>query len=68
MSDFGTCRSCKRQIRWAKSAKTGKWPTKTGPLCQWCYFNDVCPAIGGAELGDLLPEEIERRLANRPAA
>lgn len=59
------------QALWAsieKSAKTGVWQAKTGPLCNWCYFQDVCPATGGAELGELLPEEIARRLADRKAA
>lgn len=28
-----------------RSARTGRWDTRTGPLCDWCYFNDICPAI-----------------------
>lgn len=27
-----------------KSATTGVWPTRTGPLCNWCPFQDICPA------------------------
>jgi putative RecB family exonuclease len=26
------------------SARTGQWDTKTGPLCAWCHFQDICPA------------------------
>lgn len=25
---------------WTKN----EWPTKTGPLCNWCSFQDICPA------------------------
>jgi hypothetical protein len=27
-----------------RSAASGVWETKTGPLCNWCYFQSVCPA------------------------
>lgn len=26
------------------SAATGNWPTKTGPLCNFCDFKPICPA------------------------
>lgn len=32
---------------WTKikaSAASGNWPTKTGPLCNFCDFKDICPA------------------------
>lgn len=32
-----------RDIRAA--ARSGTWPTRTGPLCGWCNFQDVCPAF-----------------------
>ena len=28
-----------------KSARTGEWKPKTGPLCNWCYYNEICPAL-----------------------
>ena len=31
-----------RQIK--SNAKDGEWPAKTGPLCNWCFFQDICPA------------------------
>lgn len=24
-----------------------EWPTRTSPLCDWCYFKPICPAFGG---------------------
>jgi putative RecB family exonuclease len=30
------------------SATAQTWPPKTGPLCGWCYFADVCPAFNTA--------------------
>lgn len=32
-----------RRIRTA--AATGNWPTKTGPLCNFCDFKPICPAF-----------------------
>lgn len=32
-----------RQIE--RSAKSGQWKTQTGPLCNWCYFQSICPAF-----------------------
>lgn len=29
------------------AARTGTWPTRTGPLCGWCHFQPVCPAFAG---------------------
>lgn len=26
------------------SARTGQWDTTTGPLCNWCHFQPICPA------------------------
>jgi putative RecB family exonuclease len=31
-----------------RSARTGTWKTSTGPLCNYCYFQDICPAFGNA--------------------
>lgn len=31
------------------SAASGEWPTKTGPLCNFCDFKPICPAFGGSE-------------------
>jgi len=39
------------------AARDNKWPTKTGPLCNWCDFKDVCPAFH-PELDGMLPEEV----------
>ena len=36
-----------KRIRTA--AATGNWPTKTGPLCNWCDFKNICPAWGNEE-------------------
>lgn len=36
---------------WTKirtSATTGNWPTKTGPLCNFCDFKSICPAFGNS--------------------
>lgn len=35
-----------------RSARTGQWETKTGPLCNWCDFQDICPAFA-TELADV---------------
>jgi putative RecB family exonuclease len=49
-------RSLWRNIQ--KSARTGDWPTHVGPLCDWCYFKDICPAVATADdnVNGLLPE------------
>jgi putative RecB family exonuclease len=35
------------------AARRDVWPTRTGPLCNWCPFMDICPAwaseLGGPE-------------------
>lgn len=39
------------------SARTGRWDAKKGQLCNWCYFQDVCPAFApdaSADVTDLL--------------
>jgi putative RecB family exonuclease len=45
-------RSVWRSIQ--RDAKSGRWPCRTGPLCQWCDFMQICPAwnpqLAGAEL------------------
>lgn len=28
----------------SRSAATSTWPTRTGPLCSWCDFLEICPA------------------------
>ena len=35
--------------RITQSAKTGEWPTQTGPLCNYCFFQDICPAFATAD-------------------
>ena len=38
------------------SARNDQWPTKRSALCDWCFFQDICPEFNdGAEA--LLPEE-----------
>jgi putative RecB family exonuclease len=32
-----------------RAARTGVWPTKTGPLCDWCHFQPVCPAFSSPD-------------------
>lgn len=35
------------QALWSEIMKcftSGEWPTRTGPLCNWCAFQDRCPA------------------------
>jgi putative RecB family exonuclease len=32
-----------------QSAEEEVWETKTGPLCNWCHFQDVCPAFVSGE-------------------
>jgi len=49
-----------------KAGRTGVWPTRKQRLCDWCHFQDVCPAWR-PELEGLLPEEIERRLSGPSA-
>lgn len=44
-----------------RAEKTSNWPTRKQRLCDWCYFQDVCPAFH-PELEGLLPEEVEVRL------
>jgi hypothetical protein len=38
------------------AARAGEFVAKTGPLCNWCDFKDVCPAFH-PELEGMLPEE-----------
>jgi RecB family exonuclease len=47
-----------RSIR--SAAHEGDFPTKTGPLCNWCDFKDICPAFH-PELDGLLAEEVALR-------
>lgn len=28
-----------------KSYQTSSWPTKVGPLCNWCAYKSICPAF-----------------------
>jgi putative RecB family exonuclease len=32
-----------------RSAETGVWKTKTGPLCNWCPYQVICPAFAASE-------------------
>jgi len=34
-----------------KAATAGVWKTKTGPLCPYCFFIDICPAFNPAMEG-----------------
>lgn len=45
------------------SARTGRWATQTGPLCNYCYFKDICPAFATADsdVSGMLAEDRERR-------
>ena len=53
-------------VRGMKAAhESGDWAPRKQKLCDWCYFQSVCPAFN-PELDGLLPEEIEYR-AGRPA-
>jgi putative RecB family exonuclease len=50
---------------WAKitrAARSNEWPTRTGPLCPWCDYQDICPAWH-PELDGMLPEERNPELA-----
>jgi putative RecB family exonuclease len=47
--DAATIRSTTRQLQalWKAindAARRDVWPTRTGPLCNWCPFMDICPA------------------------
>lgn len=42
-----------RRIRY--SAKSGKWNANKGPLCNWCYFQDICPAWS-SDVSDIVAE------------
>jgi len=44
-----------------KSFKTDSWQTKTQPLCNWCDFQDVCPAWNKDGSEEMLPQEIAKR-------
>jgi putative RecB family exonuclease len=49
-------RDTKEQVRaiWkgiTKSAQTGQWETRTGPLCNFCDFHDICPAFNPELVG-----------------
>lgn len=48
------------------SARTGRWATSTGPLCNYCYFKDICPAFATADsdVNGILAEDRERRRAS----
>lgn len=43
-----------------KAAETNSWETRQQRLCDWCFFQSVCPAFH-PELEGLLPEEIEHQ-------
>lgn len=56
-------------VRGMKAANdSGEWAPKKQKLCDWCYFQNVCPAFN-PELEGLLPEEIEYHAtrATKPA-
>lgn len=37
--------------------RTDDWPTKTGPLCNWCAFQDICPAWNDVPVIAAQPED-----------
>lgn len=39
-----------------RSARSGVWATKKQPLCNWCYFHDICPAWN-SDIADIVAEE-----------
>ena len=49
------------RVTWRKilaAARTGTWETHTGPLCNWCYFKDICPefsTLGATPVSDIDP-------------
>jgi putative RecB family exonuclease len=40
------------------SAETGSWPTRTGPLCNWCPFQVICPEFSALPVGPI-PEPFD---------
>lgn len=46
-------------------AERAEWPPRKQVLCDWCFFQPVCPAFN-RQLDGLLPEEISLRLYGRP--
>jgi putative RecB family exonuclease len=51
--DLATIERTVRKLRgvWdavSRSARTGSWACKTGPLCNWCDYQQICPAFNPA--------------------
>lgn len=34
-----------RHEKIVQAAETRTWPATTGPLCNWCHFSTICPAV-----------------------
>ena len=49
---------------------TEQFPPKTGVLCDWCEYNDICPAMTGNNAADAAEREASRQAkdAAEPAA
>lgn len=47
------------------SARLGDWPVKTGPLCNYCYFQNDCPAFNPLADGQTVTVDAPRA---KPAA
>lgn len=69
--DGGTTKRTAAQVRAVsdaikKAAAEDAWEPRKQRLCDWCYFQNVCPAFA-PELEGTLPEEIEYREARLAA-
>ena len=52
-----------------RDAAQGRWATRTGPLCQWCSYIDICPAFNNDIDGlDIEAGNTEHETVNAGAA
>ncbi|WP_201774458.1 RecB family exonuclease [Demequina sediminicola] len=49
------------------AASTGQFRPQKSKLCDWCHFQELCPAFGGTP-PELDPDAVERALGVRPGA
>jgi len=47
---------------------TEQFPPKTGALCDWCEYNDICPAMTGSNAADATEREAIRQAKDAAAA